>query len=589
MKIKELKESVIKKVEEAILEVFGVKPEEMKLALPPSISLGDFTIECFSLAKQLKKDPKKIAEDLAQQLSKTGGNIIQKASAVGAYVNIEVFSNALFGNICSEIMSAGDSFGNSDFGNGQKVMVEYLSPNTNKPLHLGHARNGSLGMAIANLFQATGHFVIKANLVNDRGVHICKSMLAWKKWGNGTTPESEGVKGDHFVGKWYVRYAQEAEKDVHLEEEVQEMLQRWEAGDLEILELWKMMNAWVYDGFSKTYRNFGLAFDVFYYESETYKLGKDIITEGLKKKVFNHDSRNAVVFDLPIAEFGLNKDGTNKKTTVLRADGTSVYITQDLGTALMKVTEHKLDSSIYVVGSEQNHHFRTLFKILEALGYGWAKRLKHLSYGMVYLPEGKMKSREGKVVDADNLIDEVVRLAEKSIRSRSSENSISEKEIKERAGKIGKGAIKFYLLRVNPQQDINFDPKESISLEGFTGPYCQYAYARISSILKNARVVASIDNIDFSLLNSNEERLLVQKLFQFPEEVQASVEDLNPAKIATQVFEVAKAFNQFYHLHPVLNAENENLKNARLVFIQAIGLTIKKGLNLLGIDVLEKM
>lgn len=589
MTIQELKEVLIEKIRVSAEKAFGEKLDEVRLAIPPNITLGDFTIECFLLSKQFRKDPKKIAAELARSISENKGDIVQKAIATGAYVNIKISSDILFDSICSEIISQGDSFGNSTSGKKQRVVVEYLSPNTNKPLHLGHARNGSLGMAIANILEATGHTVIKANLVNDRGVHICKSMLAWKKWGEGETPESAGLKGDHFVGKWYVRYAQEEEKDVHLEEEVQDMLQKWEAGDLETIELWKTMNKWVYDGFSETYKNFGLVFDKFYYESDTYKLGKDIIAEGLEKKVFYKDQRGAIVYNLPEKEFGLNKDKSQKKVVVLRADGTSVYITQDLGTALLKVQENNLDSSIYVVGSEQGHHFRCLFHILKSLGYPWAHKLYHLSYGMVYLPEGKMKSREGKVVDADNLIEEVENLVAEGIKSRNNEKELADEEIKNRARKIGIGAIKFYLLRVNPAQDIYFDPKESISLEGFTGPYCQYAYARISSILKNAELISELKNVDFSVLDSDEERLIAQKLVQFPDEISSSVKEFNPSRIASHIFEISKTFNQFYHKHPVLNAENENLKNARLVFIQAIGLTIKKGLNLLGIDVLEKM
>jgi arginyl-tRNA synthetase len=471
--IERIKNDILNQTEEAVKKVFGEKPEILHLGFPPEVNLGDFSVECFPFAKQFKKSPTEIAKLLVDEIP--SGTIIQKAEAVGPYLNFKVLNAVLFGDVCAEITAKGDAFGNSSIGHEQRVMVEYLSPNTNKPLHLGHIRNGALGMSVSNLLEATGHTVIKANLVNDRGVHICKSMLAWQKWANGATPKSEGVKGDHFVGQWYVRYAQEAEKKVHLEEEIQEMLQKWEFGDSETIELWKTMNSWVYDGFAETYQKLGLEFDTFYYESDTYKLGRDIIEEGLAKKVFYQDDRGAIIFDLPEAEFGRDKQGQLKKVTVLRADGTSVYMTQDIGTALLKVTEHKLDRSIYVVGSEQNHHFQCLFKILESLGYPWAKGCYHLSYGMVYLPEGKMKSREGKIVDADDLIEEMQELATEEIRKRDPENNLSEKEIKNRAAKIGVGAIKFYLLRVRPSQDIHFDPEESISFEGFTGPYCQYA------------------------------------------------------------------------------------------------------------------
>jgi arginyl-tRNA synthetase len=471
------------------------------------------------------------------------------------------------------------------------VMVEYLSPNTNKPLHLGHMRNGSLGMALSNILKASNFEVIRANLVNDRGVHICKSMLAWLRWGGEETPESTGLKGDHFVGKWYVRYAIEADKDPHLDEEVQEMLQKWEAGDPETIKLWEKMNKWVYDGFAETYQNLGLQFDVFFYESETYKSGKDIITEGISKKVFYQDVKGNVVFDLPEEKFGLNKGGQPKKVTALRSDGTSVYITQDIGTSVLKMNDYDLSRSIYVVGSEQIHHFQCLFEILKKLGYDWAGGLFHLSYGMVYLPEGKMKSREGKVVDADNLIGEVKQLAVEEIRKRYADDKhISEEDIEERAGKVAVGAIKFYLLRVSTSQDIHFDPKESLSFEGFTGPYCQYAYARICGILRNAKKKAeNFTQADFSLLGNPEELLLLQKMIQFPFEVEKAANEYSPIKVLSQTYEVAKAFNQFYNAHSVLQAEDEKLVVARLELIKATAVVIKNGLELLGIEVMEKM
>jgi arginyl-tRNA synthetase len=496
----------------------------------------------------------------------------------------------LFGDVCNHIITEADRYGNSAVGQAKRAMVEYLSPNTNKPLHLGHLRNGALGMAIANMLEATGHWVVKANLINDRGVHICKSMLAWQRWGQGATPESEGIKGDHFVGNYYVRYAREVEEDPALENQVQQLLQKWEAGDPDVVKLWKKMNGWVYEGFAETYRQFGLEFDTYYYESDTYKLGKDIIQEGLQKKVFVTDDRNNTVFYLPQAAFGRDKNGELKKITVLRPDDTSLYITQDIGTAILKINDHHLDYSIYVVGSEQEYHFKCLFMMLDALGYAWAKDCTHLSYGMVYLPEGKMKSREGKIVDADDLISEMKKLAVDEIRQRDPEKRLSEEEVIRRADKIGVGAIKFYLLRVRPIQSINFDPAESISFDGFTGPYCQYAYARIFGILeKSGNPVFDINNCDFSVLGNTEELQLLQKLIQFPDEVQSAVSEFNPSKIAVHVFNTAKAFNQFYNKHPVLHAENDRLVNARLALIKATAVVLKKGLNLLGIEVLENM
>ena len=403
-------------------------------------------------------------------------------------------------------------------------------------------------------------------------------------------PESIGKKGDHFVGDWYVRFSKEAEQDHNLEEEAQEMLTKWEKGDKKILNLWKRMNSWVYGGFNETYKKLGFKFDVFYYESNTYKLGKDMIYMGLKEGIFHQDDNKSFVFNLP-ESFGFNKDGSRKKVTVLRSDGTSVYMTQDLGTATSKVLEHRLHRSIYVVGSEQKHHFKCLFEILKALGYPWSKKCQHLSYGMVYLPEGKMKSREGKVVDADNLVAEVEQLALQEIYKHCSDKKLSDKEAHKRARKIGVGAIKFYLLRVHPSQIIHFNPKESISFDGFTGPYCQYAYARAMKILRDAGAQADkkLKDINFSLLGTDEEMLLAQKIMQFSDKVRLSSIDLNPSLIAIHIFETAKAFNQFYQKNPILKADNPKLKKARIALTQISSQIIKKGLNLLEIDVMDEM
>ena len=589
----ELKKEILIRIENAAEKAFGNKPENLTLDYPPEIHLGDFAFGCFSLAKQYRRSPKEIAEAIAENMDY--GEIIHHAQATGPYINIKILNSILFGKLCGNIIKEQERFCFLDIGEKQRVMVEYLSPNTNKPLHLGHLRNGALGMAISNILEAAGYHVIKANLINNRGVHICKSMLAWKRWANGTTPESEGIKGDHFVGKWYVRYAQEADKNPGLETEVQEMLRRWEENDPDTVKLWEMMNEWVYQGFSESYDNFGLNFDVFYYESDTYKLGKDIIERGLQKQVFQKvakDNGNGenVVFHLPVDKFGLEKNGTPKKITVLRDDGTSLYMTQDLGTALLKVTEHNLDRSIYVVGSEQVHHFQCLFEILKALGYPWAGGCYHLSYGMVYLPDGKMKSREGKVVDADELINEIERLASREILKRNIEAPLSDQELKTRKKIIGQGAIKFYLLRVKAMQDIHFDREESISFDGFTGPYCQYAYARISGILRNAQHLEfSSGDVDPSLLGNEEELHLIRHLIRFREELEISVNELTPSRLAVHVFNTAKTFNQFYNKHQVINADTQDLAKARLMLCKAAGIALKTGLNLLGIEVLERM
>jgi arginyl-tRNA synthetase len=588
MSIDHLKTHVLDRISEACRKVFNQTAEGIEIGFPPDLQLGHFAVGCFPLSKRLRKSPAEIARPLADAISADG--VIESAAAAGPYINFRLANRVFFGGAIDAILAAGDRYGNGSVGRGRRVMVEYLSPNTNKPLHLGHLRNAALGISVSRMLAAADHRLVKSILINDRGVHICKSMLAWERFGQGATPQSEGVKGDHFVGKWYVRYAVEAEKDATLEKGIQDMLKRWEDGDPQTVELWRRMNQWVYDGFAETYRRFGMDFDVFYYESDTYTLGRDVIAEGLQKGVFSRDERGNTVYHLPEKQFGLEKNGAPKKVTVLRPDGTSLYITQDIGTAILKVTQHRLDSSVYVVGSEQEHHFKCLFAMLGALGYAWAPNCYHLSYGMVYLPEGKMKSREGKVVDADDLIAGMVELAEEEIRRRDPEGRLSDDEVKQRAAVIGTGAIKYYLLRVRPTQSINFDPAESISFDGFTGPYCQYAYARIFGILEKAGQRGIEEHgLDFALLGNIEELLLVKLLIQFPEEVASGVAEYNPSRVAVHVFNTAKAFNQFYNKHPVLQAGSRELAAARLALIKATAVVLKRGLNLLGIDVLENM
>jgi len=588
MAVKILQEALLKKITAAVQKIYNQIPDGLEIGFPPNTDLGHFAVGCFPLAKQFRKSPAEIAKKLAEKVATD--DVLQKAVATGPYLNLTVSPAVLFGDMCSEIISADNNYGESSAGRDKRVMVEYLSPNTNKPLHLGHLRNGALGMSVARLYESTGHRVVKANLINDRGVHICKSMLAWQRWGDGSTPQSAGKKGDHFVGDWYVRFAREADRDAGLENQVQQMLQQWEAGEQETVDLWKTMNSWVYDGFSQTYHDFGLEFDVFYYESNTYKLGKDAIQKGLAAKVFENDAQGNTVFQLPAKEFGQEKNGEAKKVTVLRPDGTSLYITQDIATSILKIEEHDLNFSIYVVGSEQEYHFKCLFQILADLGNEWAQDCYHLSYGMVYLPEGKMKSREGKIVDADDLIAEMKKLAAAEIRQRDADGNLSDDDVKSRAEKIGIGAVKFYLLRVRPAQSINFDPAESISFDGFTGPYCQYAYARIFGILeKTGPAGLEIENVDFSQLGNSEELQLLQKLIEFPGEVKGAARELNPSRIAVHIFNTAKAFNQFYNKHQVIQAGNEQLVSARLALIKATAVVLKKGLDLLGIEVLENM
>jgi arginyl-tRNA synthetase len=583
-----LKESLLEKIAAAAQKIYHQNPDGLEIGFPPRTDLGHFAVACFPLARQFRSSPADIAKKLAENI--IPDDVLQQVTASGPYLNLTLSSVSLFGEVCSEIFAADSNYGESVTGKNKRVMVEYLSPNTNKPLHLGHLRNGALGMSVAKLYETTGHWVVKANLINDRGVHICKSMLAWKRWGDGSTPKSACKKGDHFVGDWYVRFSREADNDPRLEKQVQQMLQQWEAGDQDTVDLWKKMNTWVYDGFNQTYHDFGLEFDVFYYESDTYKLGKDVIQKGLKTGVFTTDSHGNTVFQLPDKDFGQEKNGESKKVTVLRPDGTSLYISQDIATSILKKEEHNLDFSIWVVGSEQEYHFKCLFQILADLGYKWAKDCYHLSYGMVYLPEGKMKSREGKIVDADDLIAEMKKLAADEIQRRDPDRNLSDDEVNRRAEIIGIGAVKFYLLRVRPNQSINFDPAESISFDGFTGPYCQYAYARIFGILEKAASASpSPDNTDFAPLGNTEELQLLQKLMEFPGEVEGAARELNPSRIAVHIFNTAKAFNQFYNKHQVVQAGNDQLVSARLALIKATAVVLKKGLDLLGIDVLENM
>lgn len=585
MKIYELKDKITSEIGEAFTRAFSKDPEKLELGFPPDVTMGDFAVAFFLEAKSLGINPTEIAQKVAENFKEQAW--LEKVEAAGPYLNISLKKEIIFESVLTEVNSDGADYGNSDLDKKQRVMVEYLSPNTNKPLHLGHARNGATGVAISNILEANGYDVIKAILINDRGVHICKSMLAWQKFANGETPESTGMKSDHFVGKWYVRYAVELEKDPGLKDEVQEMLQKWETGDPEVLRIWKMMNDWVYRGYEETYKKFGLKFDEFFYESEMYKLGKDIIKEGLEKKVFRKNEKGAVVFNLPEKEFGLDEEGKAKKTTVLRSDGTSVYMTQDLGTAASRAEKYDLDRMIYVVGNEQVFHFQVLFKILRSLGYAWTKDLYHLSYAQVNLPDGKMKSREGKVVDTDNLISEVEKIVAKEVGKRNKD--ISQEEIKDRSEKIAVGAIKFHLLRVKPMQMIEFDPKESVAIDGFTGPYCQYAYARISGVFRNFKKSDFDEEADFSALGNVDELALLKKIIQFPDEVRKAAEELNPLRVVTTVYETAQAFNLFYNNNKVLDPDNKKLSLARLELIRATAKIVKRGLSILGIEVLERM
>ncbi|MGN6638712.1 MAG: arginine--tRNA ligase [Mucilaginibacter sp.] len=553
---------------------------------------GQITLVTFPLTKLSRKSPEQTGNEIGEFL-KSEVKEIAGFNVIKGFLNISLADSYWIDIFYSQILT--DNFANFK-PTGKKVLIEYSSPNTNKPLHLGHVRNNLLGYSVARILEAAGHEVVKANLVNDRGIHICKSMLAWQKFGNGETPQSSGMKGDHLVGKYYVIFdkeykkqieelkaagqtEEEAKKNAPLIQEAQEMLQKWEAGDKDVISLWQTMNGWVYEGFAYTYKQLGVDFDKYYYESNTYLLGKDIVEEGLTKGVFFKKEDGSVWIDL-------TADGLDRKL-VLRSDGTSVYMTQDLGTAQLKYNDFHMDESIYVVGNEQDYHFKVLFLILEKLGKSWAKGLYHLSYGMVDLPSGKMKSREGTVVDADDLIDEMNQTAKEQTETLGKVEGFSEAEKLELYHTIGMGALKYFLLKVDPKKRLLFDPNESVDFQGHTGPFIQYTHARIRSVLSRVEDKSAETSKIAEL--AAEERDLILLLNQFPETIEQAATGHNPAIVANYIYEVAKAFNKFYHEHSILQAEDELTKQFRLQISAASAKVIKKGMGLLGIQVPERM
>lgn len=608
-----MKQALYELIYRAVETEFGAdvaKSVVFTVEQPPKPEMGDYaTNVAMVLAKQLKQNPAVVAAALESRITNHElGKDIARIDVLGGFINFTIKSEVWFREVLEEIEELEGDYGRSQVQHPEKIMVEYLSPNTNKPLHLGHLRNGITGAAVINALSASGQSVMKAEIINDRGVHICKAMLAYQRWGEGATPESTGKKPDHFFGDWYVRFAQEAEKDASLNDQAQAMLQRWEANDPEVRQLWLQVRQWVLEGWKQTEELLGFTFDKVYFESDVYQLGKDIIEAGLAKGVFRKNEKGNIVFDLPQEQFGTDEEGNAKVITVLRADGTSLYYTQDLGLQTSRVAEYHLDRIVHVVGSEQNFYFQALFAMFKALGYVWAEKLYHLSYAMVYLPEGKMKSREGTVVDADDLIEQMSALAKQEIESRIKnqeskkmdsglpstglvETGMTEEELNRRAQIIALGAIKFYMLKQKPTTDIYFDPKESISFEGHTGPYCQYAYARARSILRGIKSEIEIlkPEIQYGLLGDTEERILLQKLEQFPEVIMRAAEEYNPALIATHIFETAQAFNAFYTTHPVAKAETDSLRSARLAMVHAAAQVIHNGLAILGIETLEQM
>lgn len=588
------------KIKASISEAFAslhdheLKADEISLQPTRKEFVGTYTFVTFPFARISKANPEETGKQIGEHL-KTNCEVVANYNVVKGFLNFELTDGAWL-HVLAEIDKA-ENYGPHP-ANGQKVMVEFSSPNTNKPLHLGHLRNNFLGDSAARILSAYGYDVLKVNLVNDRGVHICKSMLAYQKIGNGETPESSGLKGDHLIGKYYVKFDQlykeeiaelvkggmdeeEAKKEAPSIKGAQEMLQKWEQGDAETVALWEKMNGWVYEGFDQTYDTMGIAFDKMYKESNTYLLGKELVEEGLEKGIFFKKENGSVWIDL-------NDEGMDEKL-VLRGDGTAVYMTQDMGTCDMKHKDFPFDRSVFVVGNEQDYHFKVLFAIMKKLGRPYADGLHHLSYGMVDLPSGKMKSREGTVVDADDLLQEMFDTAEKHTIELGKIEGMEEGEAKELYKTLGLGALKYFLLKVDPKKRMLFNPAESIEFQGHTGPFIQYTHARISAILRRATTLEISAEVGTDLALHPREGELIYRLSLFPEMIKAAAEDYSPAVIANYVFDVAKDYNGFYQEVSIFGEENKDLVKMRIALSAATAKVIKKGMGLLGINVPERM
>ena len=555
---------------------------------------GDFTLVTFPLLKLSRKSPEATATEIGEHVAANTPQI-SSFNVIKGFLNLVIAP--AFWSECFEQIASAENYGDAE-PSGRTVMIEYSSPNTNKPLHLGHIRNNLLGYSVAQILKANGHNVIKVNLVNDRGIHICKSMLAWQLYGEGETPASSGMKGDHLVGKYYVEFDKhykaqikelvaegmsedEAKKKAPIMLQAQEMLRKWEAKDKEVYDLWLTMNGWVYDGFDVTYKALGVDFDKVYYESQTYLLGKSLVQDGLDKGVFFRKEDNSVWIDL-------ESDGLDQKL-LLRGDGTSVYMTQDLGTALSRFEENKLDDMIYVVGNEQNYHFQVLKLVLKKLGYEWSDNIYHLSYGMVELPEGKMKSREGTVVDADDLIADMVATAREMSDELGKLDGCSEDEAAAICRQVGLGALKYFILKVDPKKTMLFDPRESIDFNGNTGPFIQYTHARICSVLRKAEEAGINYSARTAVELLPEEIELIKSLAELPSVVAAAGENFAPSMIAAYAYELAKTFNGYYHDHSILREEDEAKRAMRLQLAAVVAQVIRKSMSLLGIEVPERM
>ena len=592
-----LQEILKNHTQKAVNEIFNTALDSIELQQTKKEFQGDVTIVIFPMLRQIKGNPEQIGRQIGEYLKENVSEVVD-FNVIKGFLNL-VIADSYYIDFLNNIKE-NSTFGFAKPNSKETIMVEYSSPNTNKPLHLGHIRNNLLGFSVAEILKAAGHKVYKTQIVNDRGIHICKSMIAWQKFGNGETPEKSGLKGDKLVGNYYVAFdkaykeeinqlitegktKEEAEKQAPIFLEAQEMLRKWEAGDAETLALWKEMNQWVYNGFSDTYKNLGVDFDSYYYESNTYLLGKDIVEEGLQKGVFFKKEDGSVWCDL-------TADGLDEKL-VLRADGTSVYITQDIGTAIQRTKDYPdVEGMVYTVGNEQDYHFKVLFLILKKLGFDWAKNLYHLSYGMVDLPSGKMKSREGTVVDADDLITEMEQTAEEISQELGKLDGYNEAQKKELYHTIGLGALKYYILKVDPKKKILFDPKESIDFQGNTGPFVQYTYARIRSILrKNNELGGNFELTKLPTELHEKEKNLLKSIEFFPEIIQNAANAYSPAIIANYVYDLVKEFNSFYQNVSILGEKDEIKKNFRVLLCSKISEIIALSFSTLGIKVPERM
>ena len=593
-----MEKQLLDAVYEAVKVLYGEQAANAELSLQKTRKeyVGDLTLVVFPLLKMSRKKPADTAEEIGKKLMEICP-LVAECNAVNGFLNIKLSDTAWLSELAE--IDAAENFGFTVVSeNSPLIMVEYSSPNTNKPLHLGHIRNNLLGYSLAKILEANGNKVVKTNIVNDRGIHICKSMVAWKRFAGGATPESTGIKGDHLVGDYYVAFDKEYKKEIAalvaegkseeeakeaapIMQEAREMLRLWEAGDAATRELWATMNQWVYDGFDETYKRLGVSFDKIYYESQTYLVGKQKVLEGLEKGLFFKKDDGSVWADF-------TKEGLDEKL-LLRADGTSVYMTQDIGTATLRFSDYKIDKMIYVVGNEQNYHFQVLSLLLDRLGFKWGKDLVHFSYGMVELPEGKMKSREGTVVDADDLMDEMVATAT-AISKELGKDGLSEEETAEVCRKVGLGSLKYFILKVDPRKNMTFNPKESIDFNGNTGSFIQYAYARICSVQRKAAeqgIATTAQSKDIVL--SDAEIELVQQLSTFPAVVRQAGEEYSPSLIANYSYDLVKNYNRFYHDFSILKEENTDVRAFRLQLSRNVAKILRQAMSLLGIELPERM